>query len=75
MDMFVGGIAEEPVPGGIVGPTFACLIAQQFSELKNRDRVYFSFPESGFTQGTSFYFSFPESEWLHSRYELLLLVP
>lgn len=34
IDLFPGAMAEKPVVGGIVGPTFACIIAQQFLNLR-----------------------------------------
>lgn len=40
-DLFAAGIAEKKVKGGVVGPTFACLIKKQFTELRDGDRFYY----------------------------------
>ncbi|CAH1270789.1 PXDN [Branchiostoma lanceolatum] len=45
IDVFVGGLAEESVPGGVVGPTFACLIGLQFQDLRKGDRFWFENPD------------------------------
>ena len=34
IDLYVGGVGETSVRGGVVGPTFACLIADQVQQQK-----------------------------------------
>ncbi|OQV20361.1 putative Chorion peroxidase [Hypsibius exemplaris] len=45
VDLFAGGIAEsiETAGQGVVGPTFGCVIAKQFQQLKFGDRFWFEF--------------------------------
>ena len=38
IDVWLGGVAEPFVPGGRVGPLFACLIATQFEKIRKGDR-------------------------------------
>ena len=38
IDLVVGGLSERPLSGAVVGPTFGCLLGQQFQILKKGDR-------------------------------------
>ncbi|XP_031441215.1 eosinophil peroxidase-like isoform X1 [Clupea harengus] len=40
IDIWLGGVAEPFVPGGRVGPLFACLIAKQFQNVRDGDRLW-----------------------------------
>ncbi|KAM9810964.1 eosinophil peroxidase-like [Neosynchiropus ocellatus] len=40
IDVWLGGIAEPFVPGGRVGPLFACLISTQFQKIRQGDRYW-----------------------------------
>ena len=41
MELVVGGMAEKHAPGAQVGPTFQCLIAEQFFSLRYGDRFFY----------------------------------
>ena len=41
VDLFVGGLAESPLGGGLVGATFACIFAKTFQNLRDGDRLYY----------------------------------
>jgi len=38
IDLYVGGLAELPHGGGIIGRTFNCIIGKQFHDVKFGDR-------------------------------------
>ncbi|CAB4061601.1 PXDN [Lepeophtheirus salmonis] len=41
IDLFTGGLAETALHGGLVGPTFACIIGIQFRNLRKCDRFWY----------------------------------
>jgi peroxidase len=51
IDLFTGGSAEYPLPDGVVGPTFAYILARGFRDWKYGDRWYF---ENGHDASTKF---------------------
>ncbi|XP_071494887.1 peroxidasin homolog [Diadema antillarum] len=44
VDLFVGGLSEDKIEGGLLGPTFTCLLVKQFHRLREGDRFWFENP-------------------------------
>ena len=49
MDLFAAGVSERPTSDGQLGPTFTCLIGEQFEKIKRGDRFFFRHPDAGFS--------------------------
>ena len=45
VDLFAGAVAEKHAPGAMLGPTFVCLIGDQFARFRRGDRFFYE--ESG----------------------------
>ena len=60
IDLFVGGILETNIAEAVVGPTFQCLIGDQFFRLKWGDRFFYDLGgrPSSFTPGNFNFYNF-----------------
>ena len=55
VDLFVGGLCEKPVNGGLTGKVFQKIKADQFKKLKEGDRFFFTHRRGrGLTDATKF---------------------
>ncbi|OXA57627.1 Chorion peroxidase [Folsomia candida] len=41
VDLWIGGISESPLKGALIGPTFTCIVGDQFARTKKGDRYFY----------------------------------
>jgi len=41
IDLWTAGVTERPLPGSMVGPTFACIVGKQFHNFRYGDRFWY----------------------------------
>ncbi|UXI17278.1 serine/threonine-protein phosphatase 2A regulatory subunit B [Sarcoptes scabiei] len=49
IDLWSGGVSEVPIKNALIGPTFACIIARNFANIRKGDRFWYEnagFPSS-----------------------------
>lgn len=46
MDVWLGGILEDQLPGAKVGPLFKCLLLEQFERMRDGDRFWYENPNT-----------------------------
>jgi peroxidase len=51
VSLFIGGLAEDHAPGSMLGPTFQIIVAQQFQNLRDGDRLWWE--NQGFDDTTN----------------------
>ncbi|KAI9554244.1 hypothetical protein GHT06_019516 [Daphnia sinensis] len=53
IDLFIGGVSETKAENSYVGPTFRCILTDQFMKLKRGDRYFYDLggQSSSFTEG------------------------
>ena len=63
IDLFIGGVSEARIRGAFVGPTFQCIIAHQFLNLKRGDRYFYDLEgqPGSFSKGTKLMFNLMSS--------------
>ena len=67
VDLFIGGVSERPVDGALLGPTFLCLIGDQFARLRRGDRLFYEEATAKFTPRESSYSSITFLHLLHTH--------
>jgi len=50
IDLFIGGILEPPEEGSLLGPTFLCLVGDQFQRIKSGDRFWYEEKNNNFSE-------------------------